>query len=76
MFFEVFDDLYSLNLDSWIWEKITTRGNPGKRHRHTIALFHSTMIVYGGLLFTGRNSLDVATNSMVIIDLEADKRHI
>ena len=49
-----------------------TIGNPGKRHRHTVVLFQSTMIAYGGLLFTGRNSLDVATNSMVIIDLEAD----
>ena len=71
MFSQVYDDLYSLNMDNWVWEKITTRGSPGKRHRHTVVLFQSTMIAYGGLLFTGRNSLDVATNSMVIIDLES-----
>ena len=45
-------------MDNWVWKKIVTIGNPEK-DRHTVVLFQSTMIAYGGLLFTGRNSLDV-----------------
>jgi len=54
------NDLYSLNLDTLTWTKITTRGiNPSPRSFHTLTAIGSKLVVYGGLNIGDEHLSDV-----------------
>ncbi|KAJ5079558.1 leucine-zipper-like transcriptional regulator 1 [Anaeramoeba ignava] len=62
-----FNDLYSLDLDTFIWEKINypSTSQPQKRSGHSLILYKNQLIIFGGI--SGRN---FCNENLIIRDLQ------
>lgn len=54
--FKHYSDLWRLELSSWIWEKLPTKGGPSARSGHRMVLHKGKLLLFGGFYDTGRET--------------------
>jgi hypothetical protein len=79
----IFNDLYSLDINSLTWKKEIVKGNiePVKRSYHTANIIASKMILLGGDMSTKQqhqqpimtNTTTTQSNTLMILDLESKR---
>ena len=54
--FRHYGDLWRLDLSSWKWEQLPSKGGPSPRSGHRMALYKGRLLLFGGFFDTGKET--------------------